>query len=67
MLAGHLAGPKAYYAAGEWLKGFAYHFKPSIGIFLVTVLMTLVIALISVGYQSILAALANPVDSLKHE
>ena len=67
ILAGLIAGPLAYYAGGEWLKGFAYHYTPGIGILLATVLVTLIIALITVGYQSIRAALANPLDSLRHE
>jgi ABC-type antimicrobial peptide transport system permease subunit len=67
LLSGVIAGPLAYWAAKEWLSGFAYHFNPGIGILLVTVFVTLIIALIAVGYQSVKAAMANPVDSLRHE
>ena len=62
-----IAVPLAYWAAGTWLNGFAYHFNPGIGILLVTVIITLILAFIAVGYQSLKAAMANPVDSLKHE
>ena len=67
LLSGVIAGPLAYWAAKEWLSSFAYHFNPGIGILLVTVFVTLIIALIAVGYQSLKAAMANPVDSLRHE
>ena len=67
LLSGLIAGPLAYWATKEWLKNFAYHFNPDIGILLVTVLVTLIIALIAVGYQALKAAMANPVDSLRHE
>jgi putative ABC transport system permease protein len=67
LLSGVIAGPLSYWAAGNWLSGFAYHFKPGIGILFVTVITTLIIALIAVGYQSLKAAMANPVDSLRHE
>jgi putative ABC transport system permease protein len=62
-----IAGPLAYWAAGRWLHGFAYHFNPGIGIFLATVIFTLIIALIIVGYQSVKAAMANPVEALRYE
>ena len=67
LLSGLIAGPLAYWATKEWLSGFAYHFNPGIGILLVTVFVTLIIALIAVGYHSLKAAMANPVDSLRHE
>jgi len=62
-----IAGPLAYWAAKNWLSGFAYNFNPGIGILLVTLSVTLLIAIVVVGYQSLKAAMANPVDSLRHE
>jgi putative ABC transport system permease protein len=67
LLSGIIAGPLAYWAAGEWLTGFAYHVNPGMDIFVVTVILTLTIAFLVVAYQSLKAALANPVDSLRHE
>jgi putative ABC transport system permease protein len=67
LLSGVIAGPLAYWAAKDWLTGFAYHFNPGIGILLATVAITLIIAVLTVSYQSVKAALANPVDSLRHE
>jgi len=62
-----IAGPLAYWAAKNWLNGFAYHINPGIEIMLVTIIVTLIIALIAVSYQSLKSAIANPVDSLRHE
>jgi ABC-type antimicrobial peptide transport system permease subunit len=67
LLSGVIAGPLAYWAAKDWLSGFAYHFNPGIGIYIVTVIAALIIALIAVGYQVVKSAMANPVDSLRHE
>jgi putative ABC transport system permease protein len=67
LLSGVIAGPIAYWAAKNWLNGFAYHLNPGIGILLVTLSATLIIALVAVGYQSLKAAMTNPIDSLRHE
>jgi putative ABC transport system permease protein len=50
-----------------WLKHFAYRIELGISVFLLTGLVTLAIAFLSVAYQSIRAARANPVDSLRYE
>ena len=62
-----LAAPVAYLAAQRWLEGFAYRVEISWGIFLMVGSLALAIALVAVGYQSIRAALADPVESLRHE
>jgi len=67
LLSGLVAGPAAYYATGRWLRGFAYHLNPGIGIFLTAVLATLLVALLAVCFQSVRAAMANPVESLRYE
>jgi putative ABC transport system permease protein len=67
LAAGVVAGPIAYFAAGRWLRGFAYHIKPGLEIFLPAVFGTLIVALLAVSFQSIRAATANPVESLRHE
>jgi len=67
LLSGLIASPVAYFATRKWLDGFAYHVKPTAGIFFITILATLLIALIAVGFQSVRAANANPVNSLHHE
>jgi len=67
LASGLVAGPAAYYAAGRWLRGFAYHFNPGPSLFVLSLLATLAVALLAVGYQSVRAAGANPVVSLRHE
>ncbi len=67
LLANAVAWPAAYYAIGRWLQGFAYRVSPGIEPALMAVVFSLTIALLSVGYKAIRAALADPVESLKYE
>jgi len=67
LFAGVAAGPAAYFAAGQWLRRFAYHIHPRLEIFLAATFATLAVALLAVGFQSVRAARANPVESLRHE
>ena len=62
-----IAIPIAYIAMNRWLQNFAYRIPIGIWTFVISVAMALMIALISVSYQSIKAATANPVDSLRYE
>ncbi|NSL86208.1 FtsX-like permease family protein [Chitinophaga sp. Mgbs1] len=62
-----IAAPLAYYIMHRWLQNFAYRIDIGIGIFLLTMLMSEIIAWLTVGYQAIKAAVANPVKSLKAE
>jgi putative ABC transport system permease protein len=62
-----IAFPIAYYAMNRWLQSFAYRTSISLWIFVVSASLALVIALITISYQSIKAATANPVDSLRYE
>ena len=57
----------AYYVMSEWLESFAYRIDISPFVFLISGLVALSIALITVSYQAIKAARVNPVDSLKYE
>ncbi len=59
--------PLAYHFLTRWLEGFAYHARIGIGIFLVSGFSVLLIALLTVSFQAIRAARANPVDSLRYE
>jgi putative ABC transport system permease protein len=67
LLANIIAWPVAYYFMNKWLQNFAYRINIGLGIFLASGMIALVIALLTVGYQSIKAATANPVDSLRYE
>lgn len=67
LLAGIIASPIAWWAMNKWLQGFAYRIDISWWMFAVAVLSAVVIASITIGYQSIKAAVANPVESLRTE
>ena len=62
-----LAAPLAYYLMRQWLQNFAYRINIGFVIFVGCLLITLLLVIITVGYRSIRAALANPVDSLRNE
>jgi len=62
-----IATPVAYYFMHNWLKNYQYHADISWWIFFVTAIGALIITLITVSYQAIKAAVANPVKSLRTE
>ncbi|HKK88125.1 MAG TPA: FtsX-like permease family protein, partial [Saprospiraceae bacterium] len=59
--------PISWYAMNQWLADFAYRIEIGPGIFALAGGTALVIALLTVSWQSIKAALANPVESLRSE
>jgi putative ABC transport system permease protein len=61
------AAPIAWFVMEKWLQEFAYHIKVGPGIFLITILTTFILAGMTISYQSIKAAVANPLKSLKSE
>lgn len=62
-----IASPIAYWLMKKWLEDFAYRVDISIWIFVVAGVASIVIAILTVSYQSIRAALLNPAKSLKVE
>jgi putative ABC transport system permease protein len=66
-LAALIAWPIAYFAMNIWLQGFAYRTQINLWTFAVSGLAALAIAFLTVSYQAVRAALADPVDSLKYE
>lgn len=62
-----LAAPVAWYLMNQWLDGFAYKITIGPGVFAAGIGLTLLIAMATVGYRSVKAALANPADSLRSE
>jgi putative ABC transport system permease protein len=62
-----IATPLAYYFMHQWLQKFAYRIDIGARMFLLTILFAEVIAWLTVGYQAIKAAVANPVRSLRSE
>jgi len=67
LLANLIAWPVAYFVVRNWLQNFAFRTNIGWEIFLLSGSLALAISLLTVCYQSIKAALANPVDSLRYE
>jgi len=67
LIANVIAWPLAYFITNRWLQDFAYRINLSVWVFLVSGLVALAIALVSVSSQAIRAATANPVESLRYE
>ncbi|MCK4432244.1 MAG: hypothetical protein KAW19_13200 [Candidatus Aminicenantes bacterium] len=62
-----IAWQVAYYAMKRWLQNFAYRTSPGIALFILAGVLVFVIALLTVSYQALKAALSNPADSLRYE
>ncbi|MBA4054800.1 MAG: ABC transporter permease, partial [Marivirga sp.] len=67
LIATAIAVPLAWYGMSQWLNGFAYHVEIDWTIFLVAFFSALIIAWLTVSVESIKAATANPVNSLRSE
>ncbi|MEL6671772.1 MAG: ABC transporter permease [Bacteroidota bacterium] len=62
-----IAAPIAYYVMDRWLGGYEYHVPMQIWVFALAGLVSLLIAWLTIGYQSIRTAMADPVKSLRTE
>lgn len=62
-----VACPLSYYVMNKWLEGFAYRIDISLWTYVVTGLLSYIIAMCAVGYLSFRAAATNPVETLKNE
>ena len=62
-----MAWPIAFYAMHKWLQNFVYRVNIGWEIFLLSAVAALIISVLTVSFQSIKAAVANPVDSLRYE
>ena len=67
IVANLFAWPVAYYAVNQWLQTFAYRTTVGISPFILAALITLAVALLSVILQTLKAATANPIHSLRYE
>jgi len=67
LIANIFAWPLAYYAMSNWLRGFAYHTNLAIWSFLVAGVLVLMISIFTVGYYTIRAAAANPIEAIQYE
>ena len=59
--------PIAWYAMNKWLEDFTYRIEMGWGVFVLAIFLAVMISIITVSYQSIKAALVNPIKSLKTE
>ena len=66
-IAALIAFPIAWYSMHNWLRDFAYRISIQWWIFLVAGILAAAVALVTIGFQAIRAALANPVKSLRSE
>jgi putative ABC transport system permease protein len=62
-----IASPITWFVMNKWLQDFAYRTNISWTVFVITALIASSIALFTISFQSIRAALANPVKSLRTE
>jgi putative ABC transport system permease protein len=62
-----LSAPIAWYAMKKWLETFKYHTSVEPVIFVIAGLTALAIALVTISFESLRAASANPVQSLRNE
>ena len=67
LLAFLVSAPIAWWLINGWLKGFAYHIPVYWWIFVIAGLLAALIAIMTVSFQAVKAALANPVNSLRSE
>jgi len=67
LIANVIAWPAAYLIMNNWLAGFEHRVGLNASIFLVSGIVTVIIAILAVGNRTIKAARANPADSLRHE
>ncbi len=67
LLAFLVAAPVSYFAMRAWLDNFKYQIDLGAGVFVTAIAGTFLIALLTVGYRAIKAALADPVKSLRNE
>ena len=67
LVANIIAWPVAFYAMNKWLQNFAYKIDMTIWPFLLSGFFALLIALLTVSFQAMKTALANPIESLRYE
>ena len=67
IVANIIAWPLAWYIMNKWLQDFAYRIDISLWVFILSGGIALLIALLTVSFQAIKAATANPVEALRYE
>lgn len=67
LIANLIAWPAAWYFMNNWLRNFAYRIQLSWWVFVLAGVLALLVALLTVSFQSLKAALKNPADALRYE
>ncbi len=67
LISAFIASPLAWYFMSQWLQDFAYRIDIGWWVFVVAAVISLLIAFVTVSFQAIKAAVANPVNSLRSE
>jgi putative ABC transport system permease protein len=67
ILANVVAWPVAYLVMNKWLQNFAYRISLGVWMFILSGVIALIIALLTVSTKALKAAVANPADSLRYE
>ncbi len=67
LIANIVAWPIAWYVMNRWLQNFAYRIDLTWWMFVMAAVLALFIALVTVSFQTVKAALKNPIDSLRYE
>jgi putative ABC transport system permease protein len=67
LVANVIAWPVAYFVMNKWLQNFAYQTGVGLWPFILSAILALLIALFTVSYQSIKAAITDPVECLRYE
>jgi putative ABC transport system permease protein len=67
IIANVIAWPVAYFMMSRWLQNFAYRTSIGLWIFILSALLSIALAVLTVSFQAFKAGTANPVDSLRYE
>ena len=67
VLANLIAWPVAYFAMNRWLTSYAYRIETGVTVFILAGFMSVLVAVLTIIFQSMKASLANPVKTLKYE
>ena len=67
LLACLLSAPVAYYVAEWWLEGFAYRTDITAWIFIMSAVISLIVAFMTMSFRTVRAAQSDPVKSLRYE
>jgi ABC-type antimicrobial peptide transport system permease subunit len=67
LLSNIIAWPVAYFTVNKWLENFAYKINVGIAVFILAGICSVIIAFITIFYQTVKAALSNPVNSLRYD